>query len=128
GNYIPTARPGHRAPHAALADGQSTLDLYGRAYTLLIFGANANAALPLVEAAKRRGVPISVVVMAEPHIAALYQRTFVLVRPDGHVAWRDDRMPEDALRLVDVVRGAAAVPDRIAEKPAVQAANISSRL
>ena len=128
GNYIPTARPGHRAPHAALADGQSTLDLYGRAYTLLIFGANANAALPLVEAAKRRGVPISVVVIAEPHIAALYQRTFVLVRPDGHVAWRDDRMPEDALRLVDVVRGAAAVPDRIAEKPAVQAANISSRL
>ncbi len=52
------------------------------------------------------------VAIAEPQIAALYQRKFVLVRPDGHVAWRDDRMPEDALRLVDVVRGAAAVPDR----------------
>jgi hypothetical protein len=30
-----------------------------------------------------------------------------LVRPDGHVAWRDDRMPEDALCVIDVVRGAA---------------------
>ena len=48
--------------------------------------------------------------IAEPHIAALYERKFVLVRPDGHVAWRDDRMPDDPLRLIDVVRGAAAGP------------------
>ena len=45
--------------------------------------------------------------IAEPQIAELYERKFVLVRPDGHVAWRDDRMPMDAPRLVDVVRGAA---------------------
>ena len=31
----------------------------------------------------------------------------VLVRPDGHVAWRGDRIPEDALCVIDVVRGAA---------------------
>ncbi len=46
--------------------------------------------------------------IAEPQIAAVYERKFVLVRPDGHVAWRDDRMPADASRLVDVVRGARA--------------------
>ena len=57
-NYVPTARPGHRAPHAFLADGRSTLDLYGRAYTLLVFGTDAASAAPLVEAAQRRGVPI----------------------------------------------------------------------
>ena len=71
---------------------------------------------------------MAVVAITEPQIAALYQRKFVLVRPDGHVAWRDDRMPEDALRLVDIIRGAAGVPDCVAEKPAVQAAGISSTL
>ncbi|MGC2132578.1 MAG: hypothetical protein WA661_04895 [Xanthobacteraceae bacterium] len=82
----------------------------------------------LLEAAKQRGVPMAVVAIDEPQIAALYQRKVVLVRPDGHVAWRNDRMPEDALRLVDVVRGAAAVRDRRAEKPAVQRADISTKL
>ena len=99
-----------------------------KAYTLLVFGADSTEAASLLEAAKQRGVPMAVVAIDEPQIAALYQRKFVLVRPDGHVAWRDDRMPEDALRLVDVVRGAAAVRDRRAEKPAVQAADISTRL
>ena len=30
----------------------------------------------------------------------------VLVRPDGHVAWRGDQVPADAAGLVDTVRGA----------------------
>jgi hypothetical protein len=28
------------------------------------------------------------------------------VRPDGHVAWRDDTLPPDVLGLIDCVRGA----------------------
>jgi 2-polyprenyl-6-methoxyphenol hydroxylase-like FAD-dependent oxidoreductase len=105
--YVPTARPGHRAPHAFLADGRSTLDLFGRGFALLGFGAAAAEAAPLLEAAKKRNVPLTFTTIAEPHIAALYERRFVLVRPDGHVAWRGDRMPEDALCVIDVVRGAA---------------------
>jgi len=107
--YEQTARPGHRAPHAWLADGRSTLDLFGRGFMLLGFGATAADAAPLVEAARERHVPVEFAPLAEPNIAALYQRKFVLVRPDGHVAWRDDRIPEDPLRVIDVVRG--AVPD-----------------
>ena len=38
--------------------------------------------------------------------AALYERALVLVRPDGHVAWRGDNPPADALALIDTVRGA----------------------
>jgi hypothetical protein len=30
----------------------------------------------------------------------------VLVRPDGHVAWRGDVCPDDPLALIDHVRGA----------------------
>src|SRR5262249_23230525 len=33
--YTQTARPGARAPHSWLADGRSTLDLFGRGFTLL---------------------------------------------------------------------------------------------
>ena len=105
--YVPTSRPGHRAPHAFLADGRSTLDLFGRGFALIGFGADAAQAAPLLEAAKKRNLPLSFTAIAEPHIAALYERKFVLVRPDGHVAWRGDRMPEDALCVIDVVRGAA---------------------
>jgi 2-polyprenyl-6-methoxyphenol hydroxylase-like FAD-dependent oxidoreductase len=105
--YVPTARPGHRAPHATMADGRSTLDLFGRGFALLGFSADAAEATPLLEAAKQRNVPMTFTAIAEPQIAALYERRFVLVRPDGHVAWRDDRIPADPLRVIDVVRGAA---------------------
>jgi 2-polyprenyl-6-methoxyphenol hydroxylase-like FAD-dependent oxidoreductase len=104
--YVPTARPGHRAPHAFFAGGRSTLDLFGRGFALIGFGAPAAEAAPLLEAAKKRNLPLTFTAIAEPHIAALYERKFVLVRPDGHVAWRGDRMPEDALCVIDVVRGA----------------------
>jgi hypothetical protein len=103
---VPTARPGHRAPHAFLADGRSTLDLFGRGFALLGFGADAAEAAPLLAAARARHLPLTFTAIAEPHIAALYERRFVLVRPDGHVASRDDRMPDDTLRLIDVLRGA----------------------
>ena len=103
--YVPTARPGHRAPHAFLTDGRSTLDLFGRGFALIGFGVDATEAAPLLEAAKKRNLPVTFTAIAEPHIAALYERRFVLVRPDGHVAWRGDRMPEDALCVIDVVRG-----------------------
>jgi 2-polyprenyl-6-methoxyphenol hydroxylase-like FAD-dependent oxidoreductase len=105
--YVPIARPGHRAPHAFLADGRSTLDLFGRGFTLLSFGADTGEAAPLLLAAKQRNVPMIFTALDEPQIAALYERKFVLVRPDGHVAWRDDCIPEDPLRVIDVVRGAA---------------------
>jgi hypothetical protein len=110
GTYVPTARPGHRAPHATLSDGRSTLDLFGRGFTLLGFGVAPQDAAPLLEAARERNVPLTYVPLAEPHIATLYQRKFVLVRPDGHVAWRGDRIPDDARRLIDVARGAAPAP------------------
>ncbi len=54
----------------------------------------------------RRGVPLAVHALDDPAIAALYERRLVLVRPDGHVAWRGDAAPADAAALADTVRGA----------------------
>ncbi len=104
--YIPTARPGHRAPHAWIGDGRSTLDLFGTGLTLLSFGAPAAATQAFVGAAASRGVPLTVAPVAEPEAARLYERRLVLVRPDGHVAWRGDDAPVDPGAILDVVRGA----------------------
>jgi len=104
--YAPTARPGSRAPHAWLADGRSTLDLFGDGFALLAFAGAAADAAPIVAAAQVRGVPLELVAIDDPEIAALYERHLVLVRPDGHVCWRGDAPPTDPLRLIDRVRGA----------------------
>jgi 2-polyprenyl-6-methoxyphenol hydroxylase-like FAD-dependent oxidoreductase len=101
--YTQTARPGHRAPHAWLSPGQSTLDLFGRGFVLMRFGGAAGAAL--VDAAAACGVPLRVCDVENEEAAALYERRLVLVRPDGHVAWRGDEV-SDAARVIDTVRGA----------------------
>ena len=108
--YTPTARPGSRAPHAWVSDGKSTLDLFGKGFVLLAFGGAAAHADGFERATKSRGVPLNTVAIDDPTIAALYQRSLVLVRPDGHVAWRGDAAPADPLAVIDVARGAAERP------------------
>jgi 2-polyprenyl-6-methoxyphenol hydroxylase-like FAD-dependent oxidoreductase len=104
--FVPVARPGTRAPHAWIGEGRSTLDLFGRGFVLLRLGADPPGAERITAAAAERRVPLAVVDLADPQIAALYERRLVLVRPDGHVAWRDDRAPADGFALIDKVRGA----------------------
>jgi hypothetical protein len=103
--YIQTARPGARAPHVWLADGSSTLDLYGRGFTLLRLGSGAPSGERIAGAATRRSVPLHRVALAEPRVLEAYDNRLVLVRPDGHVAWRGDSEPGDAGALIDAVRG-----------------------
>jgi 2-polyprenyl-6-methoxyphenol hydroxylase-like FAD-dependent oxidoreductase len=105
--YQQTSRPGSRAPHAALTEGKSTIDLFGRGFVLLRLGQDAPDPSSLVAAAKQRGVPLEVVTIGDPKIVQLYERPLVLVRPDGHVAWRAATAPEDPLAIVDTIRGAA---------------------
>lgn len=104
--YVQTARPGHRAPHAWLADGRSTLDLFGHGFVVLRFGAAPPDVAALSKAAALRRVPLGVFDIAQPEIARLYDRRLALVRPDGHVAWRGDALPDDVVKLIDTVRGA----------------------
>jgi 2-polyprenyl-6-methoxyphenol hydroxylase-like FAD-dependent oxidoreductase len=104
--FVPSTRPGARAPHAWLADGRSTLDLYGDGFVLLLLGPSPPDTASLSRAADMCGVPLSVTTLADPDLAALYGKPLVLVRPDGHVAWRGDEPPADAQALINRVRGA----------------------
>ncbi|WP_327001734.1 FAD-dependent monooxygenase [Dactylosporangium sp. NBC_01737] len=87
-DYRQTAAPGCRAPHLWLADGTSTVDLFDRTFVLLTAGPggawrDAAAHCP--------AVPVACHVLTEPGWPDLYGVApdgAVLVRPDGHVAWR----------------------------------------
>jgi hypothetical protein len=105
--YTQTARPGGRAPHLWLPDGRSTLDLFGRGFVLLCLGSDAPSGEGIVRSAAQRSVPLRRVALAEPQLLNAYERRLVLVRPDGHVAWRADHEPADADALIDTVRGEA---------------------
>jgi 2-polyprenyl-6-methoxyphenol hydroxylase-like FAD-dependent oxidoreductase len=106
--YIQTARPGARAPHVWLDDGRSTLDLFGRGFVLLRLGHNPPSTPSIERAAQARGVPLNCIEIDSPEVLAAYERRLVLVRPDGHVAWRADSEAADAGALIDVVRGQAS--------------------
>jgi 2-polyprenyl-6-methoxyphenol hydroxylase-like FAD-dependent oxidoreductase len=106
--YHPTTAPGSRAPHAWLSDGRSTLDLFGNGFTLLRLGLDAPQPSIMERAFAQREVPLRIADIADPAIAALYERPLVVVRPDGHVAWRGEIEPADPLAVVDHVRGAGA--------------------
>ena len=108
-DYAPTARPGHRAPHAWIGKNRSTLDLFGDGFVALRFGQTAPDLSQLLDAARTRDVPLRVETIDDPNIAKLYETPLVLVRPDGHVAWRGDALPSNPLHLIDVVRGASKV-------------------
>ncbi len=103
--YTQTARPGSRAPHVWLAPGKSTLDLFGRGFVLLRFSSDAHADA-LLAAARSAGVPLRLEDIDNADAAKAYERKLVLVRPDGHVAWRADAAPADCRALLDKVRGA----------------------
>jgi 2-polyprenyl-6-methoxyphenol hydroxylase-like FAD-dependent oxidoreductase len=104
--YVQSARPGARAPHVWLADGRSILDLFGDGFTLLVFRRDTHLD-GVVQAAKARRVPLRIEHIDNQQAAALYEKAMVLVRPDGHVAWRADTAPKNWLSIIDRVRGVA---------------------
>ncbi|WP_406863622.1 FAD-dependent monooxygenase [Streptomyces sp. HUAS MG47] len=98
-HYAPTARPGHRAPHHPMGpDGQgSLLDLFGTAPVLLAGPDGGPWAAAAARTAARLRVPLRAHVLGggSGEIAGTWTDLYgitpsgaVLVRPDGHVAWR----------------------------------------
>jgi 2-polyprenyl-6-methoxyphenol hydroxylase-like FAD-dependent oxidoreductase len=108
-SYTPSTVPGCRTPHLWCEDGRSLYDAMGPEFTLLRFDSALDVAA-LETAARDKAVPLKVLDVKAPDIepgGTCADGRLVLSRPDQHVAWRGDRLPEDPALLIDLVRGAA---------------------
>lgn len=107
--YLPTTLPGSRAPYMQLIkDGKtiSTLDLFEKEYVLLVGSEGEAWKMVINELTKEFSLPIkSYRVASDGDLIdsksiwhSIYEITptgAVLVRPDGHVAWRSKSMVAD---------------------------------
>ena len=102
-DYVPSSRPGARAPHVWLTSNESILDLFGFWFTLLNFsGVNTGEFLVI---AKKLKMPFKIERITNQEAKSMYEKNLVLVRPDGHVCWRSNEMPIDIEELLNQVRG-----------------------
>lgn len=104
--YTPTTWPGTRVPHVWLDDGRALLDLLGPWYTVLSLGGAPTKTLG--KALHELGVPFMVLFVPDAGVRAVYERDLLLVRPDGHVAWRGDDAPADPELVARVATGHAS--------------------
>jgi 2-polyprenyl-6-methoxyphenol hydroxylase-like FAD-dependent oxidoreductase len=108
-DYRQTSRPGHRAPHVWLEDGRSTLDLFGEGFVLMTRDARSAVAQAFKEHAASVGVPFTVFSLNSPALQTAYEVDHVLVRPDGHVAWRSVGAAPAPAAVLDIARGVPVV-------------------
>ena len=108
GTFTSSTVPGCRVPHFWLDGRRSLYDTLGADYTLLRLDPRLRVE-GIVEAARRRGVPLAILDVEASEMREIYRRKLVLVRPDQHVAWRGDREPTAPLELIDRVRGATPI-------------------
>jgi hypothetical protein len=97
-DYVPVARPGHRAPHAWLGSGEtlSTVDVVGD--SLVVVSLDARWTEATLEVERRIGIPLRPRILsgdvapADPaafeELFGIGERGAILVRPDGYVGWR----------------------------------------
>ena len=103
--YEPTTWPGARLPHVWLAEGMALHDRIGDGYTLLrLAGAQADSG-PLARAFAGRAAPLTVLDIGGARPRDVYGHDLLLVRPDLHVVWRGNRLPEDPARLAALATG-----------------------
>ena len=109
-DYVDCGRPGHRAPHVASGDGGSTLDLYERDFVAVLGSQAPIDATDLADAPGGALVHHRLSEADDGHERHGIDPTgALLVRPDGHVAWRvasDAGSPQihDALRQLGLTR------------------------
>jgi 2-polyprenyl-6-methoxyphenol hydroxylase-like FAD-dependent oxidoreductase len=103
--YVPTSWPGARLPHVWLADGTAMHDRIGDGYTLLCLrGARANTPA-LAQAFASFAAPFSVVEIDEERPRDVYGYDLLLLRPDLHVVWRGNSLPDDPAKLAALATG-----------------------
>ncbi|OQU94362.1 FAD binding domain-containing protein [Cladophialophora immunda] len=122
-DLVASTWPGSRAPHVFLRDGTPIFDLYGQYYTLMEFRDVSDLSLSgaslLVRAAQEQWLPLKHVILEnEAHAHSVWERRMVLVRVDGHVAWRADQIDDAQLasEIIATVAGRRGAVDVAAQE------------
>jgi hypothetical protein len=103
--FVPTVRPGHRAPNVVVGEGETLFDQFGEGYTLVDAVVGPSDAKLLLDEAELVGMPVRHLVLDDPWLCQLYGHRLVLVRPDLHIAWSGTTAADPA-EVVARVRGA----------------------
>ena len=111
-DYTPSTVPGCRLPHLWLADGRSLYGELGPEFTLLRFDPSIDVQ-PLLAAAQARRVPLKLLDLHFPVVPEPYRHALCLSRPDQHIAWRGDAIPNDPLQMMDTLTGRFADPGSV---------------
>ena len=106
--FTPSTVPGCRTPHFWLADGRSLYDAHGAGLHAAALRPDGRCRARFERPLRARGLPLAVLDVQCDELPGAYRHALVLSRPDQHVAWRGDRAPEDALALIDRLRGGFA--------------------
>ena len=109
--YIPSACPGGRAPHYWINEHLSLYDQLGPWFTLLCLGPNPPDIKTFELAASKLNVPLRTVSIKDEAIYDLYEASLCLIRPDQHIAWRGNKLPEDPALIIRKVIGYDVVPN-----------------
>ncbi len=102
--FTPSTVPGCRTPHVWLENGLSLYDAMGNDYALLRSDPNQDVSA-LLAAAKKRSIPLRLVDLSGASAHSIYKEALVLSRPDQHVAWRANQLPDDIDTLLDLISG-----------------------
>jgi hypothetical protein len=102
--YTPHTRPGVRIPHIWLADGRAMQDALGPDYNFVDLTGRCDSS-ELEAAFARLGVPLQMLRIDDPHVREVYQCSLLLLRPDLHIYWRGDELPESLAELAAAATG-----------------------
>ena len=105
--YFPSTWPGVRLPHTWLDDGRAMQDRigYDRGFTLLRLGRSQADVSALERSFARYGAPFRTLEVPDAAPREVYGHDFILLRPDMHVAWRGNRLPDEPAKLAALVTG-----------------------
>ena len=109
GSFTASTVPGCRLPHRWLPDGRSLYDALGQEYTLVRLDSAIDVS-GFRDAARIAGVPLNIVDIDDDEDESPYHTRLVLVRPDQHIAWRGDGVPENVMTVIDTIRGQEPTP------------------
>ncbi len=103
--YVPTTWPGTRLPHVWLSNRTALHDRIGDGYTLLHLGRTQADSTALERAFASYAAPFTVLDIDEDRPRDIYGFDLLLLRPDLHVVWRGNRLPDDPARLAALATG-----------------------